>query len=58
MHKTQKTATLVNRQLSVAVRHKFLILLLLTLGLMFDTVSLQLTSNSDGKNLLEIPAAR
>ncbi|MDJ0575594.1 MAG: hypothetical protein QNJ65_10565 [Xenococcaceae cyanobacterium MO_234.B1] len=48
-----------NPKISLAVRHKFLILLLLTLALMFDIVVRQPSSKLlDRQSLPEMPAAR
>ena len=48
-----------NLKISLAVRHKFLILLLLTLALIFDMVVRQPSSELlDRQSLPEMPAAR
>lgn len=61
MERSQRTATPSekNLKISLAVRHKFFVLLLLTLILMFDGVGRQPSSALfDNRSLPEIPAER
>ncbi len=57
--KTSKKDSRKNLQISVAVRDKFFLLLLLALALMFDTASRQANLKLfDDRSVPEIPAAR
>ncbi len=57
--KTSKKDSRKNLQISVAVRDKFFLLLLLTLALIFDTASRQANLKLlDEESVPEIPAAR
>ncbi len=61
MKQRRQTAILSkkNSKISLAVRYKFFFLLLLTLALMFDTVSRQSSPELfDNRSLPEVPAAR
>ena len=61
MVRSRRTARLSakNPKISVAVRSKFFVLLLLTLALIFDTVSRQPSSELlKNKSLPEMPAAK
>ena len=56
---TSKKDSRKNLQISVAVRDKFFLLLLLALALMFDTASRQANLKLfDDQSVPEIPAAR